>query len=310
MIRYIIKRLLLMIPVLLSISFILFSILNLTSGNPARIILGEGASEEAVAELEEEMGLNDPFFVRYGRYIAGVCTGNFGTSYTTGRLVSEEILTRFPTTIRLAFCGIIFAVLVGIPIGIISAIRQYSLIDNISLIGTMILTSMPGFWLGLMLILVFSLNLGLLPTSGADSWRHMILPTITVSAASLATLIRMTRTTMLEVIRQDYIRTAKSKGATEKQIIVKHALRNALIPVITVIGIQFGTLLGGAVITESVFAINGLGSYIVEAVKMKDSPVVIGAVMLIAFVGGLVNLLVDILYTYVDPRLKSQFFKG
>lgn len=310
MLRYILKRLLLMIPVLLGISFILFSILNLTPGDPARAMLGEGATEEDVQQLREEMGLNDPFFVRYGKYIIDLFQGDFGKSYVSGRLVSDEILTRFPTTIRLAFCGITFAVLVGIPVGIISAVRQYTIIDNVSLIATLILTSMPGFWLGLMLILTFSLKLGWLPTAGSDTWMHMILPTITVSAASLATLIRMTRSTMLETIRQDYIRTAKSKGATGGCVIFKHALRNALIPVVTVVGIQFGTLLGGAVITESVFAINGLGYYIVEAVKMKDAPVVIGAVMLIAFVGGLVNLIVDVLYTYIDPRLKAQFAKG
>jgi len=310
MLRYILKRLLLMIPVLLGISFILFSILNLTPGDPARAMLGEGATEADVQQLREEMGLNDPFFVRYGKYVLGLFQGDFGKSYVSGRLVSEEILTRFPTTIRLAFCGITFAVLVGIPVGIISAVRQYTIIDNVSLIATLILTSMPGFWLGLMLILTFSLKLGWLPTAGSDTWMHMILPTITVSAASLATLIRMTRSTMLEAIRQDYIRTAKSKGAAEGRVIFKHALRNALIPVVTVVGIQFGGLLGGAVITESVFAINGLGYYIVEAVKMKDAPVVIGAVMLIAFVGGLVNLVVDVLYTYIDPRLKAQFAKG
>lgn len=310
MLRYILKRLLLMIPVLLGISFILFSILNLTPGDPARAMLGDGASEEDVELLREEMGLNEPFFVRYGKYVLGLFQGDFGKSYVSGRLVSDEILTRFPTTIRLAFCGITFAVLLGIPIGIISAVRQYTIIDNVSLIATLILTSMPGFWLGLMLILNFSLKLGWLPSAGSDTWMHMILPTITVSAASLATLIRMTRSTMLETIRQDYIRTAKSKGATEGRVIFKHALRNALIPVVTVVGIQFGTLLGGAVITESVFAINGLGYYIVEAVKMKDAPVVIGAVMLIAFVGGLVNLIVDVLYTYIDPRLKAQFAKG
>lgn len=310
MLRYILKRLFLMIPVLLGISFILFSILNLTPGDPARAMLGEGTTEEDVQQLREEMGLNDPFFLRYGKYILGLFQGDFGKSYVSGRLVSDEILTRFPTTIRLAFCGITFAVLVGIPVGIISAVRQYTIIDNVSLIATLILTSMPGFWLGLMLILTFSLKLGWLPTAGSDTWMHMILPTITVSAASLATLIRMTRSTMLETIRQDYIRTAKSKGATEGCVIFKHALRNALIPVVTVVGIQFGTLLGGAVITESVFAINGLGYYIVEAVKMKDAPVVIGAVMLIAFVGGLVNLIVDVLYTYIDPRLKAQFAKG
>lgn len=310
MFRYILKRLFLMIPVMLGISFILFSILNLTPGDPARLMLGEGATEEDVAVLREEMGLNENFFVRYGKYVLGVCRGDFGISYISRSPASQEILVRFPTTVKLAVCGISFAIILGIPIGIISAVRQYTIIDTVSLITTLVLTSMPGFWLGLMLILVFSLKLNLLPTTGADTWIHLILPTITLSSVTLATLIRMTRSTMLEVIRQDYIRTAKSKGASEKRIIFRHALRNALLPVVTVVGINFGILLGGAVITESVFAINGLGTLVVEAVKMKDVPVVIGSVLLIAFVGGLVNLLVDIMYTYIDPRVKTQFSKG
>ncbi len=299
-----------MIPVMVGISFILFSILNLTPGDPARLMLGEGATEEAVAMLREEMGLNENFFIRYGKYVLGICKGDFGISYVSKAPTSQEILVRFPVTVKLALCGISFAIILGIPIGIISAVRQYTIIDTVSLITTLVLTSMPGFWLGLMLILIFSLKLDLMPTTGADTWIHFILPTITLSSITLATLIRMTRSTMLEVIRQDYIRTAKSKGASEKRIIFKHALRNALLPVVTVIGINFGILLGGAVITESVFAINGLGTLVVEAVKMKDAPVVIGAVLLIAFVGGLVNLLVDILYTYIDPRVKTQFSKG
>lgn len=310
MLKYVFKRILMMIPVLLGISFILFAVMNLTPGDPARIILGEYATEQDVDVLREELGLNENFMIRYVDYIEDAVHGDFGQSYRTKLPVGQELIARFPTTLQLAFIAVIIAVVIGIPIGIISAVKQYSLIDGASLVTALVLTSMPSFWMGLMLMLIFSTKLNLLPATGLDQWQCYIMPSITLAAGTLATLIRMMRSTMLEVVTQDYIRTARSKGASEKRIIFKHALRNALLPVITVIGIDFGVLLGGAVIVESVFAVPGIGSWMIAAVKMKDIPVVMASVLFIAFVGGAINLLVDIIYIYIDPRIKSQYVKG
>ena len=310
MLKYILKRLLLMVPVIAGISLILFTIMDLTPGDPARAILGDYATQEQIAQLREEMGLNDNFFVRYGRYAANAVRGNFGVSYRTNVPVVEEIFVRFPSTIQMAFWAVLLSVAVGIPVGVVSAVKQYSAIDIASIATSLLFTSIPAFWLGLMMILFFSLKLGWLPAVGADSWRNFIMPSATLAAAQLATMIRMTRSTMLEVIRQDYIRTAKAKGATPMRVVFKHALRNALLPVVTVIGIGFGNLLGGALIVESVFGISGLGTLMVNSVKSKDSPMLIASVMFAALVGGLVNLGVDVLYTYIDPRVKSQYVKG
>ncbi len=310
MLKYIGKRFLMMIPVILGISLILFMVMNLTPGDPARLILGENALPSDVAQLREEMGLNDNFAVRYVNYVKDALRGDLGKSYRTNIPVAEELFTRFPTTLKLAFWGMTIAVLIGIPIGIISAVKQYSIVDVMSLGAALILTSIPGFWLGLMLILLFSLKLDLLPATGIDTWRNFIMPAITLAAATMATLIRMTRSTMLEVIRQDYVRTARAKGAGETRIILKHALRNALLPVITLIGINFGIQLGGAIIIESVFAMPGLGSLMITSVRMKDAPMVMASVLFVAIVAGIVNLIVDILYMYIDPRIKSQYVKS
>ena len=310
MVKYIGKRLIMLIPVLLGISFILFSIMNLIPGDPARLILGEFATQEDVDNLREEMGLNEHFFTRYGNYVKDAAMGDLGKSYRTKVSTVQEIAARFPTTLKLAFSAITVAIIIGIPIGVISAVKQYSIIDVASLMSALLLTSIPAFWLGLMLILLFSLKLDLLPATGIDSWVNFIMPSITLAGASMATLIRMTRSTMLEVIRQDYIRTAKAKGATPRRVIFKHSLRNALLPIVTIIGVNFSQLLGGAVIIENVFAIPGLGSLMVTSVRMKDTPMLIASIMFVAVLGGLVNLSVDILYTYIDPRVKSQYIKG
>lgn len=310
MLRYIGKRLLMMIPVILGISLIIFSIMNLTPGDPARLILGENATESDVEQLREEMGLNDNFFVRYFNYVKDALHGDFGNSYRTNIPVGEELSVRFPNTLKLSFWGMTLAVVIGIPVGIISAVKQYTIIDGVSLAVSLLLTSIPGFWLGLMLILIFALNLNLLPATGVDSWKHFIMPAVTLSANTMATIIRMTRSTMLEVIRQDYIRTARAKGASEKSVVFKHALKNALLPVITIIGINFGIQLGGAIITETVFAMPGLGTLMITSVRMKDTPMVMASILFIAFLAGIINLIVDILYTYVDPRLKSQYVRA
>lgn len=307
--KYIVKRLLLMLPIILGISFLLFTIEEMTPGNPARMLLGEYATQEDVDALSEQMGLNDGFFVRYGRYLWNALHGDLGQSYRTKENVIYEILERFPATLQIAFYAMVLATLIGLPIGIISAIRQYSVIDVSSTVLALIFTSVPAFWLGLLMIMVFSVKLRWLPPIGSGTFRHFIIPAVAMAAAHMAQLIRMTRSSMLEVIRQDYIRTARAKGASEARIVFRHALRNALLPVVTVFGINFSLLLSGALIIESVCGISGLGTLMVTSVKSKDAPMLIATVMFTAILSSLINLAVDILYTYIDPRIKTQYDK-
>jgi len=305
--KYIIKRLLMLIPVLLGVSLLVFTIMSLTPGDPAQLILGENAPKEAIAQLRTEMGLDKPFFVQYFRFVINAIQGDFGRSYTTGRVVFDEIFSRFPATLHLAVAGMIIAVGIGIPVGIISATKQYSLIDNVSMLLALLGVSMPNFWQGLMLILLFSVKLKFFPSGGYEGLKSLVLPAITLGTGTAAIITRMTRSSMLEVIRQDYIRTARAKGVAEKVVINKHALKNALIPIVTVVGLQFGSLLGGAVLTESVFSWPGVGRLMVDAIRQKDTPTVLASVVFLATVFSFVNLLVDILYGFIDPRIRSQY---
>ena len=307
MLKYIGKRLLMMIPVIIGVVFIIYAIMELTPGDPVMMILGEGAPIEAPEALREEMGLNDPFFVRFVRYIVDALHGDLGESYTSGLPVFQEILTRMPYTLSLATLSICVAVIIGLPIGILSAVKRYSLTDNLTLAISLTVTSMPAFFLAMLLMMIFCIKLGWLPMMGLSSPKHYILPVIASASSTTASLMRMTRTTMLEVIRQDYIRTARAKGATERRVIYGHALRNALLPVVTIIGVNFGFALGGSIVLEQVFTIPGLGQLMINAIREKDTPVVMGAVMATAIFASLVNLLVDIIYTYIDPRLASEF---
>lgn len=307
MLRYIFRRILFLIPVLIGVSFIVFSLLYITPGDPARIVLGDQATEEAVQEFRNKEGLNDPFLVQYGRYVLKAIHGDIGRSYMTRRPVSGEILSAFPATIRLAALSMLIAIILGVPFGIISAIRQYSFFDSVTMVFAMVGLSMPVFWLGILLILFFSVHLRWLPSSGFNTMAAMILPSVTLAAQSIAIVTRMTRSSMLEVVRQDYIRTVRAKGQKESVVIWRHALGNALIPVVTVVGLQFGHLLGGAVLTESIFSIPGVGRLMVDAIKMRDYPLVQGGVLYIAVAFSLVNLLVDLVYAWVDPRIKAQY---
>ena len=308
MYRYVIKRILMMIPVMLGVTFVIFSMMYISEGDPARMILGEGAQEAEVEALREELGLNDPFLTRYVNYIKGIVTeGDLGVSYTTGRSVSEEIFDRWPTTMLLAVLSVLLATAIGVPTGIISATKQYSIFDNLAMVLALVGVSMPNFWQGLVLILVFSVYLGILPPSGFYGPMYWILPAVTIGTSTAATITRMTRSSMLDVIRQDYIRTARAKGLSERVTITRHALKNALIPIITVVGLQFGRGLGGAILTESIFSIPGLGKLMVDSIKSRIYPVVQGGVLFIAIAFSLINLLVDILYAYADPRIKSQY---
>ena len=307
MYKYVLKRLLMLIPVILGVSFLVFFIMSLAPGDPARTILGETAPIESVMALREELGLNDPVIVRYVNYMVDLLHGDLGESYKTGQPVISEILSRFPATLTLAFWGMLFAVVLSIPIGIISATKQYSIMDRVSMVFALLGVATPNFWLGLMLIIGFSLNLKWFPSGGNDGWRSLVLPVITLGTGCMASITRITRSSMLEVIRQDYIRTAKAKGVNKKAVIYKHALKNALIPVVTVVGLQFGSLLGCAVLTESVFSWPGVGTFLVNSIKAQDTPAVLGCVIVFCICFSIVNLVVDILYAYIDPRIKSKY---
>ena len=311
MIRYIIKRLLLMIPIILGVSLIIFFILSITPGDPGQIILGSGASQADIDELNHKLGYDLPFFTRYFNYMKNAFFHlDFGSSYMTKQPIGSTLLKKIPVSLRVAFNAILCAAIIGIPIGVLSAVKQYSLLDTIPTSLSIFLASVPAFWLGLMLMLAFSVKLRWLPTSGVDTWKGYILPMLTLGIPYAAQQMRFTRSSMLETIRQDYIRTARSKGQTERKIIWKHAMKNALMPVITIIGVNFGALLGGAVVTETLFSIPGLGSFIVTGIKQKDLPVVMGGTICLAILFSFVMLAVDLLYAVVDPRIRAKYAKG
>lgn len=305
--RFIVKRLIAMVPVLIGVTLLVFIIMSFAPGDPARMILGEGASSEDVAALRLEMGLDDPVIVQYVRYLGSLMHGDLGTSYKTKTSVAMEIFSRFPNTVELAVVSVAITVILAIPLGIIAAVKQNSLFDTISMIIALIGISMPVFWLGLLLILFFSLQLGWLPASGADGLRSLILPALTLGLIHMALIARVMRSSMLEVIRQDYIRTARAKGLANRVVIVRHALNNAMLPTMTMIGILIGQLLGGSVVTETVFAWPGVGRYMVQSIGFRDMPAVLGCIIVFAVVFSLVNLIIDILYGFIDPRIKGQY---
>ncbi|GED60670.1 nickel ABC transporter permease [Brevibacillus formosus] len=300
---YITRRLLQMIPVLLGVILVVFLIMQMVPGDPAVLLAGEGASEETIAKMRTQLGLDQPIMVQYVQYVANVFQGDLGTSLRSNLPVWDEIMARLPATIELAVASIFVTVVLGMIAGIISATKQYSAADITIMVIALLGVSLPSFWLGLSLIYTFSVKLQLFPVAGWGTWKHMILPAITLGTAGAAIVARMTRSSMLDVVRQDYIRTAKAKGLRETVIIYKHALKNALIPIITVVGLQFGFLLGGTVLVESVFAINGLGRLIVDAIRMRDLPVVQGGVLIASIIFVFVNLLVDVLYRYFNKRI-------
>jgi peptide/nickel transport system permease protein len=312
MYRYVLKRLLLMIPVLIGVTFVVFFILALTPGDPAKMILGEQATQESIDALRDEMGLDDPILVRYARYMGDLLRGDLGKSYKNNLDVATQVLERFPNTLILSVAGMLVALAIGIPIGILSARKQYTVTDNVSTVLGLVGVAMPNFCMGLLLVMLFSLKLRVLPSSGMGEGigpllQSLVLPAITLGTGSAATILRMTRSSMLEVIRQDYIDTTRAKGLKESKVVSQHMLKNALVPIITVVGLQFGQLLGGAALTETIFSWPGLGRFMVDSIKTKDMPLVLGSVLFLAVIYSVVNLLVDILYAYVDPRIKSQY---
>lgn len=309
--KFILKRLLYMIPVLLGVAFLVFAILSLTPGDPGTIILGITARPEDIASLNEQFGYNKPFLIRFFSYIKDIVLHfNLGVSYQTREPVINDIMAKFPNTLKLTIFSMSLSAIIGISFGIISAVKQYSALDHICVVTALVFACIPGFWLGLMLMMLFSLKLGWLPSYGAESLKNFILPTLTVSMTSAAGLLRLTRSAMLETIRQEYIRTAKAKGASKKRIIIKHALRNALMPVVTTLGTSFGASLGGAIIAETVFAMPGMGTLITTAIRQKDIPMVMGSTLFLAVLFSLIILLVDILYAVIDPRIMDKYKKG
>ena len=300
-----------MIPVLLGVAFLVFAILSLTPGDPGTIILGITAKPEDIASLNEQFGYNKPFLIRFFSYIKDIVLHfNLGVSYQTREPVINDIMAKFPNTLKLTIFSMSLSAIIGISFGIISAVKQYSALDHICVVTALVFACIPGFWLGLMLMMLFSLKLGWLPSYGAESLKNFILPTLTVSMTSAAWLLRLTRSAMLETIRQEYIRTAKAKGASKKRIIIKHALRNALMPVVTTLGTSFGASLGGAIIAETVFAMPGMGTLITTAIRQKDIPMVMGSTLFLAVLFSLIILLVDILYAVIDPRIMDKYKKG
>ena len=331
---YILKRLVMMIPVLLGASIIAFSLIHLAPGDPARTIAGEHASIQTLEKMREKYGLNDPLPVQYWIWLKQAMRGDMGRSIVTNEQVTTEILERFPNTIELTICAMILAIGVGSIAGIVSASKQYSALDYATMGVALFGVSMPVFWLGIMLMMIFGVFLRWLPISGridtliplknvtgfyildsiitlnfralVSSIRYLILPSVALGTIPMATVARVTRSSMLEVLRQDYIRTERAKGLSERLVVYRHAVRNALIPVVTVIALNFGLLLAGALLTETVFAWPGIGRYVVHAVGMRDYPAVQGCVMFFALIFVVVNLIADVLYVYIDPRIKYK----
>lgn len=309
MINYILRRLLMLIPVLLGVSFLVFTIMEFTPGDPVTMYLGASYTDEAYESISHELGLDQSFPVRYGKFVLDAVQGDFGISYSTRQPVVNELLPRLPKTIELSFAAMLFAVSIGIPLGVISAVKQNSVLDSAASLVALAGVSVPSFWLGIMLILIFAANLGWFPSSYIDSWKALVLPAVTLSANTLAVVMRMTRSSLLETIRQDYIRTARAKGLSEGVVIIKHALRNAMIPITTTVGLQFGFSLGGAVLVETVFAWPGIGSLLVEAIRVKNTPIVLAIVVILATLFSIINLAIDILYAFFDPRIKAEYKK-
>jgi len=331
---YIVKRLAMLVPVMLGVSIIAFSLIHLAPGDPARTMLGERATQEQLNEIREKYGLDEPIYVQYGIWLNDVLHGDLGRSITTHEEVAKEIGDRFPNTMELAIAAMIFAIVVGVFAGVISATKQYSITDytfmGIALFGI----SMPVFWLGIMLMMIFGVFLGWLPIGGRidllipfqrvtgfmvfDSiitgnspalisvLRHLILPAVALGTIPMAMIARVSRSSMLEVLRQDFIRTERAKGLSERMVIYKHAVRSAMVPVVTVIGLNVGLLLAGAILTETVFSWPGIGRLVVNAVYERDYPLVVGCILVFAIAFVIVNLITDILYTRIDPRIQYE----
>jgi len=304
MYSYAIKRILQMIPTLLGVLILVFALIHSVPGDPARMVAGIEASDEDVETIREQLGLNDSLPKQFYTYVTGLLKGDLGTSIKTNRPVTEEIFSRFPTTITLTVMAVILLTIIGLFAGVFSATKPNSIWDNSTMMVALFGVSMPVFWTGILLILLFAYYIPILPSGGSDSLKHFILPAISLALTSAAILARLTRSSLLEVINEDYIRTARAKGVKENLVVYKHALKNALITVITVIGLEAGNLLGGAVLTETVFSINGIGRFLIQSIQFRDYPAVQGTILVVALIFITINLIVDLLYSVIDPRIR------
>lgn len=307
MLKYISKRVLIMIPTMLFIVFVIFTILSFLPNSPGRIILGMNVAEEEVVALNESLGYYDPLPVKYVKYIVNALKGDFGESYKYGKPVFELLMPKFPTTAKLAFLSMLVSAVIGIPVGVISAVKKHSLADRASTVLSLLLGSVPGFFLGVLMILLFSLKLHWLPSNGLGTWKNYIMPVLTLALPSAAFLSRMTRTTMLDAMEQDYIRTARAKGCKPMRIVFSHGLRNALMPVVTQLGMNFAGLLGGAMITEQVFGLPGFSQTILQAMQTKDVPVIMGSTLFLSLMFMVIMLVVDLIYAVLDPRVGAKY---
>jgi len=305
--KYILKRLVIMIPTILATSLLIFWAMDLAGGDPVMQILPENATVEQQEALREEMGLNDPFFIRYFRYVGGILRGDMGKSYISGMDVFQTFMGRLHMTLILGGAALIFASIISIPIGIYTALNQNTWKDTTATVVALFGVSMPNFWLGLMLIIVFSLHLGVLPSGGTGGIKYLILPAATVGLSLAALLARTTRSAMLDCIRQDYMVTAKAKGISERRLLINHGLRNAMIPIITAIGMQFSYVMTGSALAETVFGWPGIGRLVVDSINRRDTPMVTGSIILCCVLMAIINLAVDIIYAFCDPRIKAQY---
>lgn len=302
---FITRRLIILVPVVIGVSFLVFAAMYVLPGDAVDSMLAErGASAEELARLRSQLGLDQPFFVQYGRFIGRLVTGDLGSSIVTGRPVADQIASQLPATIELTLASLLIAVVVGVPLGVVAAVKRGTWIDSLSMVVALIGVSMPNFWLGLLLILTFSLHLGWFPAAGTGDWRYLVLPAVTLGFSGVAIIARITRSSLLEVIHADYVRTARSKGLRPSTVVVKHAMRNSMASVMTVIGLQFGALLGGSVVVETVFGRQGIGFLTVSGIQRADFPLVQVTVMLAALAFVVVNLLVDVTYSLLDPRIR------
>lgn len=307
MIKYILNRIIALIPVLLGITLLVFLLFSIAPGDPARTVLGFDASDEAIEAFREENGLNDPVLVQYGRYVWNALRGDLGTSYLTGFSVIDELQARLPYTLTLAIVSTVVSLVIGIPLGILAATHQNSALDGASMVVSLVGISLPSIWLSLLLILLFSVRLEWLPSSGVATIQSYILPVLAMSLYAIAAIARTTRSAMLEVLRSDYIRTANGKGVAPRRVIFHHALQNAMIPILTITGFQISALIAGAILIEKIFALPGLGRFLVSSVQDRDIPCAMGCVLVFALSFALINLIVDLLYAVVDPRIKAQY---
>ena len=306
--RYVTRRLLHLVLVWLGISLLAYSLANLAPGDPAEMILlrqtGEIPTEEAVQRLRQELGLDDPFPVRYARWLSAAVHGDLGTSYRTGEPVLRSLSERFPATLELAVAALLIGLVISLPIGVLSAVHRDSALDHGSRLAALLGASIPSFWLGYVLILLFAVTLNLLPVAGRGGWQYLVLPALTLGVGSAASLTRLTRSSLLEVLEEDYVRTARAKGLPKRAVIVRHALRNALNPIVTLAGVRFGWLLAGAIVVETVFAWPGIGKYVIDSIYDRDYPAIQGFVLFTGTVFVMLSLLVDLSYLWLDPRVR------